>query len=81
VLLGRVEGLQQRTLRLPMGVSGAMQLVARPMTNTEGRRHASEPFTLSPGQRLTWRLRQSPGAPSVPNLSTIQVFTCDEGSC
>jgi hypothetical protein len=77
LLLGRVDGMQDRLLRLPLGVSGTMQLVAR-LTPSGGDAHFSEPFTLSAGHRITWKLRESPGAARGPRISTVHVFSCAE---
>lgn len=77
ILLGRVEGMQNRTLRLPQGFSGTMRLVARTGPGV-GDGHVSEPFSLNLGQRLTWKLRESPGAAGGPRISSVHVFNCGE---
>ena len=77
-LLGRVDPGQHRTLRLPLGMSGAMRLVARNGVGRTASAHASEPFSLSYGQWMAWRLRDSPGASDVPRISSVHVFSCED---
>jgi hypothetical protein len=78
VPLGRVDALQTRALRLPRGVGGSMQLVARVNSlGGAGTGHTSEPFTLSVGQRMVWKLRESPAAAQAPRISSVHVFQCD----
>jgi hypothetical protein len=83
VLLGRVDGMQTRRFRLPRGVTGNMQLVARMSAASPSEAgHFSEPFTATTGQKITWRLRESPGTASLPRLSSLYVFSCvDEVDC
>jgi hypothetical protein len=78
VPLGRVDAMRNQTLRLPQGVSGTMQLVARTGTlSATGSGHLSEPFSLSVGHRLTWKLRDSPGASQGPRISSVHIFQCE----
>jgi hypothetical protein len=76
LLLGRVASGQHSSLRLPLGVTGSMRLVARTSAVRSRSGHVSEPFTLGPGQWMAWRLRDSPGASDV-RLSSVHVFSCD----
>ena len=72
-MLGRVPAAGEATLHLRAPVSGAIRLVARPSAGRSARRHVSEPIQISPGQRITWKLRFSPGVSDVPNLSSFGV--------
>lgn len=78
-LIGRVDGLSTADLRLPQGISGNMALAVRPSNASLGRgeRHTSQPFTVSSGQRVEWRIRAST-ATVVPQLSAISIYACDE---
>src|SRR5690606_32523414 len=61
VLVGRVEPLRTTALRLPSGVSGQIALMIRPNARARDIHHRSEPFTVSAGERVEWRLRGSAG--------------------
>lgn len=80
-MLGRVEGLGTTNLYLPEGLSGPMNLVARPSASRAGSdRHLSEPFTVASGQRVEWKLQGSVGTSDIPQISSIAVFGCFEPS-
>jgi hypothetical protein len=78
--LGRVDANEHAVLRLPVGVSGGMRLVVRNGVGRTAPSHASEPFSLSYGQWMAWRLRDSPGASEVPRISSVHVFSCEDPS-
>lgn len=80
-MLGRVPAAGEATLRLKAPVTGTLRLVARPSGGRSDRRHVSEPIEIHPGQRITWRLRFSPGVTGVPQLSTFHVVACGESTC
>lgn len=76
-LLGRVDAMGQRSLRLPTGAPGTVWLVARPAAATlPWRRHVSEAVGYHPGQRIIWQIRASPSASNVPRISIVRVFGC-----
>lgn len=80
-MLGRVEGLGTTNLYLPEGLSGPMNLVARPSASRAGaERHLSEPFTVAAGQRVEWKLQGSVATSDVPQISSIAVFGCFEAA-
>ncbi len=77
-LLGRVDPVSERTLRIAALASPTVQFVARPSVDLfPDRAHRSEFVSLMPGQRITWQLRASPGASDLPRFSTIRVLPCD----
>jgi hypothetical protein len=78
--LGRVPADGEATLPLRIPTAGRMRLVARPSTNLTNRSHVSEPIEITPGQRVTWQLRFSPGGSSVPQMSTFLVVPCGEAA-
>jgi hypothetical protein len=74
VLIGRVSPLSETSLRIPPGVAGNVQLVARPAAGADPkRRHVSDSFVLDRGHQITWRLRASPGISDVPRASSIHI--------
>lgn len=77
-LIGRADPLRNTELRLPAGLSGQVALVIRPSagrgTNAQ---HRSEPFSVSQGQRVEWRLRPSAGS-YMPQISSVAVYACGE---
>jgi hypothetical protein len=77
VRLGRVEGLREASFRVPGAGTGSMRLLARlESLSGEGTGHRSEPFVLHTGQRLVWRIQQSPATSDLPRVSSISVFGC-----
>jgi len=82
-LLGRVDALSERSLRLPRLASGAIRLVARPSVDVGlQRRHVTEPIQVLGGHRIAWRLHGSPGVSGLPSTSTVRVVACpSDSSC
>jgi hypothetical protein len=75
--LGRVDPLAAAIVRIPRQTSSALRLVARSSVEVSTSiQHTSEAFTVSPNQRITWRLRPSPFS-AVPNVSRIEVTSCE----
>jgi len=81
LLLGRVDALSNEEMRIRTSSAAMVQLVARPSASaSDAARIVSEPVQLLRGHRITWQLRESPGAAG-PRASTIRIFRCGEQGC